>query len=367
MKWTFFDVVSDYLYIDLNEKYRLNLLNKSLVKTDTQKNLSDLLGVKRATISNWKRGKVSLTLSNIKFLDRYSNVMSFNINNLKKIKSRNGKTKVKGIRETIKFDNHLARFLGHLCGDGSINKNYIVSYTNKDLNLIHDFIYVSRKTFGNIHMRITKCSDGTTNVDLPNIIGRFLSKVFDQIKDKHPPMFLLERSNSYTKEFLGAIFDDEGHIATKHRNLEIGLANKYLLECVRELFLKIGIQPSEIVFKNNKGRPFWRFCVHRRRNMIKFRDLIKLSHKKKNNSLILAIDSYKKNYANYELVDAILNKLKLVPKTSTELAKDLGVLRSSACKTLSKLEKNNLVKVVGKRFMLKSNKNPYHIRVWSLP
>ena len=54
MQWNFWDIVADDLYVDLNRKYKKLLLEKSINKSGSQRELAKIMSICRPTVSNWK-------------------------------------------------------------------------------------------------------------------------------------------------------------------------------------------------------------------------------------------------------------------------------------------------------------------------
>jgi len=358
----FLDVVSEHIYVKVPKNYRKEIFNSLIKEYKTKINIAKLVGVPRGIVSQWYYGKYKIPLSILNKI--YPNLKYQKL----KFFSRNGLSEFSGIKKFIESDENFARLLGHIYGDGSIVKNFRVCYTNKNKNLIEDFVNSAKHTFGNIHIyRYYNPKDDTININLSSMIGRFLCKIDETIKKQLKiPSFIIN-SKKLIRSFIGALFDDDGYVNIKDKSLSFGLANYSLLVNIKKLLNKIGINTSEIRKKvKNKKYIMYEFCIYRRKNLLKFYKQIELKHEKKKNSLKKIIFSYKKRYIKHELEESFLDLLANNPEMkASQISNRLKTSLSCVCKTLRKLESKGFIKSF-KGYYINSLNRKHPVNFWSV-
>ena len=199
----------------------------------------------------------------------------------------------------------LARVVAHLMGDGCVTNRYF-SYYNKDETLLINYERDVTGLFGNIHLIRGKVNSGTKLIQVQNkSILNFLRSL---VKDYRSfsleyPQFL--DTIELKKEFLKAIFDDEGCVALRifkktneiKRNLEISSKSKKFLVDIKNILEKdFEITSNKIIsFERNLGGKIfitWKLSITGKENFIKFRDKINFYHPSKEDKLDLMIKSY---------------------------------------------------------------------------
>lgn len=365
--WNILDVLEDKLYVNLNTNFRKYLHSLLMSRNIKHKNLANNLKIPRSQVSINLSGKQDFRYKHFLYICNILDITkSQAINNIKYISLKNYKEKSHNLKLNLTFDQYLVRVIAHICGDGSLRTNHNISYTNKEQNLINDFILSFQKSFGRIPYCKYLSSDGTTNVSFPRITGLFLSRIFPNIQKNKIPMQYLLANKLLIPEFLGAIFDDEGHVSVRSKGLEIMLSQRNVLNDIRILFKTIDIDCSNIKKKNNsQWRCMYRFSIYRRKNIRKFYQVINLKHPKKKKLLIDLLNSYSRKYVDYELMEKILDEFQTSSKTSSDLAKMLDVSLSSVCKCLTKLEEKAMV-IKYKVYRKGYKKKRYMINLWSL-
>lgn len=365
--WNILDVLEDKLYVNLNTDFRKYLYSLLKSRNILHKDLANNLKIPRSQVSKNLSGKQDFRYKHLLYICNLLDISkSQAVNNIKSISLKNYKEKSHNLKFNITFDQYLVRIIGHICGDGSLRANHNIGYTNKEQNLINDFILSFQKSFGRIPYCRYLSLDGTTNLGFPRITGLFLSRVFPKIEQNTIPMQHLLANKCLIPQFLGAIFDDEGHVSVRSKGLEIMLSQKNVLNNIRILFEAIGITCSNIKKKNNsQWDPMHRFSIYRRKNIRKFYQIINLNHPKKKKLLRDLLNSYSKKYVDYELREKILNELQTSSKTSSDLVKLSDAPLSSICKCLTKLEKEGGT-IKEKVYRKGYKKKRYMTNLWSL-
>jgi DNA topoisomerase-1 len=147
----------------------------------------------------------------------------------------------------LQWSPELARVLGNLLGDGSIRVNedentVVVRYHNTDRRLIDRFVADIESIFGvspAVSERAGRESHHKTKyrVNVTSGIGRMLVYVLDSVTEDGCP----EVPNSVVPWFIGALFDDEGHINSDERKAFISNTDHDLLAGVEEMLNELGI------------------------------------------------------------------------------------------------------------------------------
>jgi hypothetical protein len=368
MQFDILELIPDWLYIRIKKEFRKKIFLDAKNRFGSYRKLAKNLNFNIASVSAWKNGKQYIPLNVVNYL--------LKINGMKKEELRKQifaigiKNNIKPLirpKLTITFDKNLARLIGYIYGDGSIGKNLRISYTNQNKFLIEKFQYLVHEIFGkNVGIyRFYNKKDKTSNLTLPKIIGLILTKINKNFSKKIIPMNLLVTNKNLIKEFLGAIFDDEGTVQFKSRGLSIVLSKRKMLQDIQNLFQILEIKTTKIKKEIKLNRKYWRLTIYRRKNFEIFNDEIMLYHPQKFFALKKLVNHYKKyKFAKHELSEKIIFHLQKNDKlTSTELTKLTGARNTTICKTLKKLEKSKMVKN-HKILAINKNGQNYHIKTW---
>ena len=187
-------------------------------------------------------------------------------------------------RFPIKVGKELGSIVGHILGDGSIDKRYLQPFfTNSNLDLIREFSLnmefifgiqprIWAQTSGNFKtkskwiQRLYKFEDAPKNCQIglfyPKICGVVLHNIFGLFaygKEKK----ITEQIKNANKEFkiglLRAFFDDEGSINSSSYTMRIFQDNKRILEGIKYLLSEFDIRTNPIRYyiKKNKKRHYF--------------------------------------------------------------------------------------------------------------
>ena len=324
--WNILEVLKDEIYLELKPEFIVFIRDEFKKRKLTQKFLAKQLNTWPSTVNSWLNNLYKIPypaiIKSLEILNIDKTILTKNINGIALSK---GHVKIYNPNLLIKFDANFARFLGHIYGDGSVRGNFTVSFTNLNQDLTNDFIICAKNIFGNVNCYIYKGEDSTTNITLPKLIGIFLTRCFKGIQKKIIPIDYLLLNQSNIKEFIGSLFDGEGHVSIKKGQLEILLSKLHMLEDLKILFETINISTSAIHQKIDKrnGIIYYRINIYRRKNIQKFYELIKLKHKYKTESIWRLLSNYSRKYVDYELKEAILAELAKKPLTSSKISKRL--------------------------------------------
>ena len=234
-----------------------------------------------------------------------------------------------GLNYDLEFENpfplywspELLRIVAHLLGDGSIHVNdeentVDVRYHSTDHRLISQFVSDIQTLFG--FTPTVSERDGRKNhhkrryqVNLPGAVGRILKYILDTVVAQACP----DVPEQLEALFVGALFDDEGHIS-RERKIFISNTDHGLLAGVSEMLERMNIEAK---LATNQ----YKLHVRGRQNVERFLDIIPIAADEK---FYRGLDALRE----YDVVKrkALLLELAATePKSSEELATRLGISR----------------------------------------
>lgn len=208
----------------------------------------------------------------------------------------------------IKIDRKMGSIVGHVLGDGSIDKKYKqVFYSNSNDELLKEFSNDMKAIFGvkpRIWMQRTSNFEGKTrwdkrinNIDelkkerncglfYPSVCGNLLNVIFNDFAigfNKKITNNIINSPKEYKIGLIRAFYDDESHVGEK--SIRLFQDRKDILEEFRRFLLEFDIIPGEVKFYIKKNKERYYFDIHRKSNLIKFRDKIGFTSSKKMNKL----------------------------------------------------------------------------------
>jgi len=298
--------------------------------------------------------KYNLNQSNISIYENTQNIPLYiikklNLSKPKNICSVNKNLIIKNIFP-LKMSSSLARILANLVGDCSIDSKKIVSencydfrYHNTDIDLINKFIKDVKTVFGvDLVVKLAKPKPGHLPkyyTHVPAVIGRIISILFKEVIKKNAAKIYPE----FYPEFIGSLFDDEGHSAKSEPKLFISGTNFRLLEDVRQMLLSLDI--NAIV-----NRKQFKLYIRGRENLQKFLEKIPITSVYKRQRLIDNLSRFYKfgrtlsSLQKQFLIVSALNSSNNKELTNRELAKILGFKMPKSMHHLSLLIKNGYIK-----------------------
>jgi len=219
--------------------------------------------------------------------------------NVLKIKTKNS------FPTAIKYFNlnrQLARVLGHILGDGGIHiikaeNKYRAFYVNNDRHLLARFKSDITHLFGDVKIYFREREEHGDEFWLSSTIGYIFYKLleYDKYTEKRVPSIIKDSyDHNIYSAFLQALYDDEGSVYPTKYMVIIGLANYNLLNDIRELIIKMGIKPNNILICKSKTRTtMYTFSITSRENIYNFRERINFSHPTKRKKLTKLLKRYK--------------------------------------------------------------------------
>ncbi len=311
---------SSNIYVKLDKKFTQELLGSISYGKSPRTNvkIANLLKVSynhkfrvSPTISNWLDGKRSIPIRKLKRIIELSGY-SWNDISMKLIGLKGPKKDVGlEIKFPIEVDKKLGRIIGHILGDGSIDKKYRqIFYSNSNKDLLIEFqrdmkcifgvepriwVQKKKKNFKEKSKWLFRCekiskipNDHPVGLFYPTIISDILYIFFGEFakgKSKKIPKISFDAPDSYKIGLVRAFFDDEGGVSYSSHNIRVFQDNIKILKDLKRLLREIDIDTNEIrsYVKRNKKRFY--FNITRYENLKKFEEIIGFTSTKKALSL----------------------------------------------------------------------------------
>lgn len=198
----------------------------------------------------------------------------------------------------------LARTVAHYMGDGGVTNKY-AAYFNKNETLLNNFEKDITILFEGVHITKGKYNSGTKLLQIHNKqIIQFLKELVSDYRSGALKLPEFIKSIELQKEFLKALFDDEGCVAFRihkptgdlKRNLSLASKSKKLIEDLKYVLetnfdIKCNKINEYIAKKWGKEYPIFTLFISGKENFVKFRDLINFDHPVKRERLNIMISS----------------------------------------------------------------------------
>ncbi|MBM3304098.1 MAG: hypothetical protein FJY76_03295 [Candidatus Aenigmarchaeota archaeon] len=292
-----------------------------------------------------------------------------------KIMSRDNKSAFLDMKRVpIHYCPKLALLVGHSLGDGHINHasgNF--SYTNTNYDLQNVVLTAVDDVFGfRCHSEQTRIHDRALPVvhtwTYPKIVGDILhlsgSPRGNKITQSYGvPEWIIKGDDDTRKSFIRALFDDEGTIKTRGKELLIKFSKEESkMQCLHkfmdqlaELLRMSGVETTSvrtgnIIFGKNGKTIQLVLGVHGYKNFKSFNSEIGFDHSVKSVQMAKLINSYEKFRLRGGAGQKLAYEKLIRSKTAREVACKLEISPLAAYKHLRKLEAKGLVKQIkGKR------------------
>lgn len=309
------------VFVKLNKEFtKLLLKDTSKIHPIRNKGLAVKLGVSfndklgfSSTIAGWYYKNKTLNLKKLKILINLSKKYNWKDveNNLISLKSSNtGRWETVKPRFPVKLDKNLGLIIGHILGDGWIDKKYLqIGYSNSNNELLGEFKGAMEEVFGvkpriwvqkkNTFKDKTEWLKRVNQIDniptknnaslfYPRVIGQILYLIFGEFArggEKEMPKVSIRAPKDFKIGLLHAFYDDEGSVFGKSRAIRIHQDNSRMLEDIRKLLLTIDIESNEIhyCYKRNKKRYY--FNISGYENLHSFKKIINFTSSKKKSKL----------------------------------------------------------------------------------
>ncbi|MBS3105589.1 hypothetical protein J4234_04995 [Candidatus Woesearchaeota archaeon] len=223
----------------------------------------------------------------------------------------------------IRESQEVYRILAHIIADGSASKGKTPYYANTCKQLREQF-KKDLAIFG--EMKIYERKPQVTElVFFPKVVTDLLASLFD-IQFTYPnriPKLIFTASEDLKKNFLQALFDDEGTISAQ---LALTIHNVRIMEEIKSLIISLGINVSKVMvyyYSHKTNKVYFQIS---KKDYELFQKKIGFSHPEKAKKLELAIRTQNReqrtrnpNYIEQEIIKI----LEMKPSPTMELANKL--------------------------------------------
>jgi len=315
------------IYIRLDKSLLVNILKKASKneKPHRDKKFCGKIGVyfnkkikASPTVIAWIRFNRAIPLSKLLIIKKLSGYSWKSIEeNTIGLKSNLSGREVY-ITFPLKIEREIGSIVGHVLGDGSIDKRYNqVFYSNSNKGLLEKFSYHMKKVFKiepRIWAQMTSNFEGKTRWEkrlkeinelkkdrncglfYPTICGVLLNIIFDNFsigKNKKITDKIKKTNKNFKMGLIRAFFDDEGTVGEK--SIRVFQDRKDILIDIRDFLKEFDISTKEVKKYVKREKDRYYLDIHRKSNLIKFRDKIGFTSSKKMNKLkeISVIKNYK--------------------------------------------------------------------------
>ncbi len=216
------------------------------------------------------------------------------------------------IKFPIKIGKELGNIVGHILGDGAIDKKYLQPfYSNSNLDLIKEFIRnmeivfgvkprIWTQTKGNFETkskwigRISNFNNLPENCQIglfyPRICGLILYQICGPFAHGNNKQ-ITEQIKNFNKDFkadlIKAFFDDDGSINAESYTMRGFQNDKQLLLDIKNLLTDLGIESNRICFYMKNGKIRHSFNITKRKNFLIYYNSIGFTSIKKQQRLKL--------------------------------------------------------------------------------
>ncbi len=257
----------------------------------------------------------------------------------------------------LEWSPELARVVGCLLGDGSIHRNDYenvvdVRYHNTDPVLIERFARDIERLFDTEPVASDRPGRKSHHkrkyqVDIPSAVGRALVYILETVTENGAPVV----PDAVRPAFVGALFDDEGHISREGKAF-ISNTDHTLLTGVAAMLAEMGIE-TKLAPDQHK------LHIRGRTNLERFLDRIPIASDEKFYRGLDALATYEVTTRKAALLAAIREE----PKTSAALAESLGVSQGSINKYVRELRESGHVekRIEGSNRSLDENRTVQYV------
>ena len=246
------------------------------------------------TIYGWIKYQKTIPLEKLRIVSNLGNISQKEIErNIISLNAGRGNIK---INFPIYLNEQLGSIIGHILGDGSIDKKYLqVFFSNSERALLKEFsnnmmeifkieprIWMQKEPeFGNTHWdkrlsRIDQLILGRNGgLFYPTICGLILNAIFEDFaigKNKKMTFKIMNANKNFKRGLVRAFYDDESSVGKK--NIRLFQDKIEVLEAFRKILREFEINASEIKFYIKRDKQRFYLDIFKKSNFIKFRNEI---------------------------------------------------------------------------------------------
>ena len=272
------ETLPEEIYVELEKDFHNKLWEN--VSSITVKKLSKELSIPLRNLYKYKETKSGYPLKHLKRFLAYTDLMPNNIT----IKPQRDAKRLQA-NLPIKCSIEFAGFLGHLLGDGGIDKQFQVHYTSNREDFLDRFDYLLHKVFGKVEKKTYDYGTRKTYY-YPKIIGQLLKSIDIPVGNKVDsnasiPIKILNMFDPKMKiEFIKAFYECDGE-SKQIRIIQGGKVAdtpKILIQIKNMLcefgFKSVIIEPSTTYHTQRGEHRRWVLKIKNRTEKIKFVKII---------------------------------------------------------------------------------------------
>lgn len=271
----------DALYIELPENYH-SMIWDNLLQKNTVVQLAKKQKIPIRNLYKWKEGSSGYPLNQLRKLLNLNNIEIKEIS----VKTQRDSKLIKNLKLPIKINENFASFLGHLFGDGGIDKQFQLHYTTNNTRNIIEFKNIVKTIFSDIEFNEIYYGNRVTLI-YPKTLGMIVSSIIDihvgskVDSDAHLPNKIIDKMSDKMKiEFIKNFYKCDGETG----KIAIVQGCKYLtkpptiLLQIQELlkslhFKSVSVKPSSIYKITGRKRRRWVLRVYDKEEKNKFKKL----------------------------------------------------------------------------------------------
>lgn len=232
-------------------------------------------------------------------------------------------SKIKRVFSNNDLEN-LATIVGHVIGDGGIDKRLILHYCNTEQFLIDEFQNAMKNSFNAKPMAKYKERSGITRLQYPRIYSRALLCLFGNFAyGEHKEITQkIEKMPMWWKvKLLQALYNDDGSIPDSGHYMGVTFKqkNKYIISWIQKTLKELNINS-----RLTKDGACWHLRITNYLDIVKFRDKVNFS-KRYRKQIHLDEIIKKIKYPHWGTKNQILQLLKKRARTRKELTNLLSL------------------------------------------
>lgn len=303
----------DGVNVSINREFLIYLLTKASGKKEPYSDIKFISKLKMkptnksycSTIYGWIKYNKSVPLKKLFILKKLTGVSIKDIEkNISFIST--GRTKLV-FCSPIKIDKDLGTIVGHILGDGSVDRKYKqVFFSNSNKELLEEFANCMEKIlrvkpriwmqkspdFGNTQWdkrlsHINELIAGRNGgLFYPTLCGILLNLIFDDFaigKEKKITSQISTANRDFKRGLIKAFYDDEGTVGEK--SIRLFQDKEDMLNMFRDMLKEFGIFAGEVKSYIKRDKKRFYFDIFKKSNFLKFREEIGFTSSKKNSKL----------------------------------------------------------------------------------
>ncbi len=238
-----------------------------------------------------------------------------------------------------KISNELARVYGYLAGDGNVswnpNENYFIRFTNKETDLIEDFNECIHKI--GFESKFFPSDSKENGVITQRVNGKKLVEeiqfnapgLIEKYSNKYSPTDLVT-SPSTSSNYLKGLFDSEGFVDIKNKQISFSSTSERLTIEVKSLLLRFGILSQIRVRKAEQNRKkSFILRITNQDSIQKFSTFISFTHNRKRKKLEEILQKEKCNRTIINVIPNIGDLLKEIRINLKLKQSECGLIKST--------------------------------------